>query len=1119
MQLVSNVFPIWWEEKRGQLSDSILSVWGLTNQRFPPVAALVTEDELFPELAHLVVDFVQKNALSVDDEFATLDFVLAGAFETKGFRNRVSQVSPYKGLERITAAMLHENLLRDDAPPLHFALEKIHPSSILILKGIQDIARNQFHKRIMQGRFTHNDRMLFLYHMLVAYHDLSENSFFKTGTKPHPVHSYKELIVDEYQDTNELQHKILASLISPDMGRMVVVGDPKQSIYGFRSAHVGVFQQLKTDSKWKLIELTCNFRSHPDLLPWINYLSELSFAFRNNKIPEEFLGTTFSLSAQRTFVASKSLDAGRARESQEDEPKHPRVLLLGASLSKDRCTSTMPESLPTQHSFACHALARELQELTSNHGYQWKDFVILCETNEWVNKTHQQLKQYGIPTVAKTSRPSEKSSLSQNRCEELGFLLAKWLCCPLQLAEFSNLIWSGFFELSPTEASAFISAASNGELGFLYVEQAPTVQNSEHTPPMRAPEAWRNIKEHINKCRELAGKHFFSGWQVFRWSWQGANTKTLKTMNLDMENSAFALQHVLQIWTIRASLEAGAAQLAALAHLSQIHAGPTLDDRANDFGQKLHHLQPGFWPHELLEHQLKQLRLKELATDPNLNAITICTIHGAKGLEWPIVVFWPGTKSERAAEHFVMKSGENATHIKWLAEDTESASLLPWINNPNPPDDVVSVQVETAGGEQAVRWSADLQDRLEQDYERQRVFYTAYTRAREMLILLSPSVSGRTQKNLRDKLAILKKSDAFDTTRLKISGLEASVWALFADTFFDLRKEDKRGSKPQLPWQGDIIEAKLQNNDWQQVLALRDYGPDWLSILATSVPKAQQQISDDESATIQPALSDQWRELWAIQQEQKALVSPWAIANASDSSVAQELLRVQNALNKNTEFASNLEEKDSIPALSASESGLRFHALMEHSDTIQRGKKTFLDKLRSNASVLEHELELWGAFDVPQSEDDTANELQKTRRKIIDLFCVLPASKWPQYLWDSPCVHDELKVTTNFRNVIERHIANDPNVHLIIDFKTGQPSLEHLTQMQTYLSWVRLILQRHPQLLVKSSTQETLFTGSDKPLIGILFYTSANFSAHTSDFAPCFVEVDKTTSLLFVSPE
>jgi ATP-dependent helicase/nuclease subunit A len=87
---------------------------------------------------------------------------------------------------------------------------------------------------------------------------------------------YKYFLVDEFQDTNALQRQLLEQLaLRNASANLFIVGDQKQSIYGFRGADVTVFRQmtgtlLAAGGQPKPLQL--NFRSQPPLIDFFNFL-------------------------------------------------------------------------------------------------------------------------------------------------------------------------------------------------------------------------------------------------------------------------------------------------------------------------------------------------------------------------------------------------------------------------------------------------------------------------------------------------------------------------------------------------------------------------------------------------------------------------------------------------------------------------------------------------------------------------------------------------------------------------------------------------------------------------------------------------------------------------------
>ncbi len=91
---------------------------------------------------------------------------------------------------------------------------------------------------------------------------------------------YRYVLVDEFQDTDPDQVRLVRLLTVPPgetkirPGALFIVGDPKQSIYGFRGAEVTVSQSVKDDitaSGGRYLTLTENRRSTRPIIEWVNH--------------------------------------------------------------------------------------------------------------------------------------------------------------------------------------------------------------------------------------------------------------------------------------------------------------------------------------------------------------------------------------------------------------------------------------------------------------------------------------------------------------------------------------------------------------------------------------------------------------------------------------------------------------------------------------------------------------------------------------------------------------------------------------------------------------------------------------------------------------------------------
>ena len=100
--------------------------------------------------------------------------------------------------------------------------------------------------------------------------------------RKHYQERFTHILVDEYQDTNYLQHQIISQLTTPE-SCISVVGDDAQSIYGFRGARIeNILNFTHQYPKAKLIKLECNYRSTGTIVGAANSI----ISHNRNQIPK-----------------------------------------------------------------------------------------------------------------------------------------------------------------------------------------------------------------------------------------------------------------------------------------------------------------------------------------------------------------------------------------------------------------------------------------------------------------------------------------------------------------------------------------------------------------------------------------------------------------------------------------------------------------------------------------------------------------------------------------------------------------------------------------------------------------------------------------------------------------
>jgi ATP-dependent helicase/nuclease subunit A len=173
---------------------------------------------------------------------------------------------------------------------------------------------------------------------------------------------YKFFLVDEFQDTNGLQRQLLERLAFQkgrrESANLFIVGDRKQSIYGFRGADVDVFREMTTTLTavgGKEQPLLLNFRSQPPLINFFNYLFARLFQPKEEITQREL--------AELGYVGHEASEA--KRELRDDGPLVELLVISEASATGDDHATPELDS----RELDAEQLARRIIELTTTDGH------------------------------------------------------------------------------------------------------------------------------------------------------------------------------------------------------------------------------------------------------------------------------------------------------------------------------------------------------------------------------------------------------------------------------------------------------------------------------------------------------------------------------------------------------------------------------------------------------------------------------------------------------------------------------------------------------------------------------------------------------------------------------
>jgi len=276
---------------------------------------------------------------------------------------------------------------------------------------------------------------------------------------------FKEVYIDEYQDTNMVQETILQLVKKPTEinGNLFMVGDVKQSIYRFRLAEPNLFLHKYLSfthngiNHGLRIDLAQNFRSRQEILDATNFLFKQIMGVQVGEIAYD---EAAELKKGADYPQDEPYPVELTIVYQEDDEENQSKKNENETEDHYTAADLFTEEELQQSEMESRYVAKKIRELIDSgkqvydakkkmhRPLQYRDIVVLLRSFNWAPQFMEALKEYGIPAYAELAEGYFQAS-------EVSIMLAllKVIDNPYQDIPFVSVLRSPIVGLQEEELS------------------------------------------------------------------------------------------------------------------------------------------------------------------------------------------------------------------------------------------------------------------------------------------------------------------------------------------------------------------------------------------------------------------------------------------------------------------------------------------------------------------------------------------------------------------------------------------------------------------------------------------------------------------------------------------